>query len=68
MSLGAHLKRQSTMTGLGACLFLAGVVLLFIVLYHETARTGPLPFITGAVLIGTIVCWVASAEAETPKA
>jgi hypothetical protein len=68
MSLGARLKRQSTMTGLGACLFLAGVVLLFIVLYHETARTGPLPWIVGALFVGSVTCWAASAEAETPKA
>ena len=68
MSLGAHLKRQSTMTGLGACLFLVGVVLLFIVLYHEAARAGPLPWITGALFIGTVVCWAASARTETSKA
>ena len=68
MSLGARLKRQSTMTGLGACLFLAGVVLVFIVLYHETARTGALPWIAGALLIGTVVCWAASAWSETTKA
>jgi len=66
--LGAGLKKQSTMTGLGACLFLAGVLLLFFVLYHEAARAGPLPWITGALLIGTVLCWVASAEAETPRA
>lgn len=72
--LGAGLKKQSTMTGLGACLFVAGVVLLFIVLYHvivlyhEAARTGPLPWIAGALLIGTIGCWAASAAAETPRA
>ena len=66
--LGAGLKKQSTMTGLGACLFVAGVVLLFIVLYHEAARTGPLLWIAGALLIGTVLCWVASAEAETPRA
>jgi len=68
MSLGAHLKRQSSMTGLGACLFLAGVMLLFVVLYHEASRTGPLPWIVGALLIGSVVCWAASARAETSKA
>jgi hypothetical protein len=68
MSLGARLKQQSTMTGLGACLFLAGVVLLFIVLYHETARTGPLPWITGALFVGTVACWAASAWAEKATA
>jgi hypothetical protein len=63
MSLMAGLKRQSTLTSLGACLFTAGVALVFIVLYHETARTGPLPWIAGALLIGTVVCWAASAGA-----
>jgi hypothetical protein len=68
MSLGARLKRQSTMTGLGACLFLAGVMLLFIVLYHETSRAGPLPWIVGALLIGSVACWAASARAQALNA
>jgi hypothetical protein len=68
MSLKARLKRQSTMTGLGACLFIGGVVVLFVALYHETARAGPLPWIAGALLLGTIACWAASARAERGEA
>ena len=60
----ALLKNQATMTGLGACLFLAGVVVLFIALYHETSRAGPLPWIAGALLVGALVCWIMSARAE----
>jgi hypothetical protein len=68
MSLMSRLRRQSTMTGLGACLFLGGLLLVFVVLYHEAARAGPLPWIAGALLIAAVACWVASARAETPNA
>ena len=57
------LKHQSMLTGLAACLFLAGVVLLFIVLFHEAMRGGVLPWITGALLIAAGACWAASARA-----
>ncbi|HEV2954752.1 MAG TPA: hypothetical protein VGX95_01420 [Xanthobacteraceae bacterium] len=67
MSLMARLRRQSTMTGLGACFFIGGVLLLFIALYHDAARAGPLLWIAGASLIAAVACWVASARAETPK-
>jgi uncharacterized membrane protein HdeD (DUF308 family) len=56
-------KNQSMLTGLAACLFLAGVVLLFVVLFHEAMRGGPLPWITGVVLIAAGACWAASARA-----
>ena len=56
-------KNQSMLTGLAACLFLVGVVLLFVVLFHEAMRAGPLPWITGAVLIAGGACWAASARA-----
>jgi uncharacterized membrane protein HdeD (DUF308 family) len=57
------LKNQSLLTGLAACLFLAGVVLLFVVLFHEPMRAGALPWITGALLIAAGACWAASARA-----
>jgi hypothetical protein len=56
-------KNQSMLTGLAACLFLAGLLLLFVVLYHEAMRGGALPWITGALLIGAGACWAASARA-----
>jgi hypothetical protein len=55
-------KNQSLLTGLAACLFLAGVVLLFVVLFHEAMRGGALPWITGAVLVAAGACWAASAR------
>ena len=56
-------KNQSMLTGLAACLFLVGVVLLFVVLFHETMRGGALPWITAVVLIAAGACWAASARA-----
>ena len=54
---------QSMLTGLAACLFLAGIVLLFVVLFHEAMRGGPLPWITGVLLVAAGACWAASARA-----
>jgi hypothetical protein len=64
MSLPARLKRQSTLTGLGACLFAAGVVLFFVALYHDATRGGPLLWIAGFLLIATVACWIAAAKAR----
>jgi hypothetical protein len=55
--------KQSTFTALAACLFTAGVVLLFVVLYHETVRAGALMWLAVALLAAAVVCWVASARA-----
>ena len=63
MSLGARLKKQSTLTGLAACLFTGGVVVFFVALYHDATRSGPLLWLAGLLLIGTIACWIASARA-----
>jgi len=57
------LKKQSTLTGLSACLFVAGIIVFFIALYHDASRGGPLLWIAGLLLIGTIGCWIASARA-----
>ena len=57
--------KQSTLTALAACLFSAGVVLLFVVLYHDAMRAGALMWITVALLVAAVVCWVASARAGT---
>ena len=56
-------KNQSMLTGLAACLFLVGVVLLFVVLFHEAMRGGALPWITAVVLVAAGACWAASARA-----
>ena len=63
MSLASRLKQQSTLTGLGACLFIAGVVLLFVALFHDASRGGSLLSIAGVLLIAAVVCWIGSARA-----
>jgi uncharacterized membrane protein HdeD (DUF308 family) len=58
----AALKNQALLTGLAACFFLAGVVLLFVVLFHEAMRGGALPWIAGVLLVAAGACWAASAR------
>jgi hypothetical protein len=48
---------------LGASFFTAGIILLFLVLYHETTRSGPLGIITAALLVGAFASWIAAARA-----
>lgn len=67
MSLRARLARRSTWTGLGALFFTVGIVLLFVVLFHETTRSGPLAIITAALLVGAFASWIAAARAGSPK-
>ena len=55
--------KQSILTALAACLFTAGVVLLFVVLYHDAMRAGALMWITVALLVAAVASWVASARA-----
>jgi hypothetical protein len=55
--------KQSTLTALAACLFTAGVVLLFVVLFHDGMRAGALMWITIALLVAAVGSWVASARA-----
>jgi hypothetical protein len=62
-SLSDRLPRQSTLTGLAACLFTGGVVLLFVALFHAADRRGPLLWVAGLLLIATIACWIVSARA-----
>ena len=64
MSLRERLAKSSTFTGLAACFFVAGVVLLFVVLFHETMRAGPAPIIAGVLLIGAVACWAAAVRAR----
>jgi multisubunit Na+/H+ antiporter MnhB subunit len=61
------LTRRSTYTALGACCFTAGVVLMFVVLYHEPMRRGPGLIITAVLLIGALACWIASARMRNPS-
>jgi hypothetical protein len=62
-SFSDRLPQQSTLTGLAACLFTGGVVLLFVALYHHADRGGPLLWAAGLLLIATVACWIASAQA-----
>jgi hypothetical protein len=55
--------KQSTLTALAACLFIAGVVLLFVVLFHDAIRAGVLMWIAIALLVAAVASWVASARA-----
>ena len=54
--------KQSTLTALAACLFTAGLVLLFVVLYHDAMRAGALMWIAVVLLIAAVACWIASAR------
>ena len=58
-----RLPKQSTLTGLAACLCAGGVVLLFVALYYHADRGGPLLWVAGLLLVATIACWIASARA-----
>jgi len=62
-ALSNALMKQSTLTGLAACLFAGGVVILFLALYHDANRGGPLLWIAGLLLIATVACWIAAARA-----
>jgi len=57
------LKQQPTLTGLSATLFGAAVVLLFLALYHDAVRNGPLLWSAIVLLIATVACWIAAARA-----
>jgi hypothetical protein len=57
--------KQSTLTALAACLFTAGLVLLFVVLYHDAMRAGALMWIAVVLLIAAVACWIASARTES---
>jgi hypothetical protein len=55
--------KQSTLTGLSATLFGAAVVLLFLALYHDADRNGPILWSAVLLLIATVVSWLAAANA-----
>lgn len=57
------LEQQSTRTGLGAGLFLAGVVALFIALYHDGSGARQLLWIAAVLLVAAVVAWIASVRA-----
>jgi hypothetical protein len=63
MSLSTRLREQPTLTGLAVGLFVGGVVLFFVALYHDATRDGPLLWLAGLLLIATVVCWIAAAQA-----
>ena len=55
--------KQPTLTGLSATLFGAAVVLLFLALYHDADRNGPLLWSAVLLLIATVASWLAAASA-----
>jgi hypothetical protein len=42
-------------------------VILFAVVYNEPLRDGPLLWIAGFLLIGTLARWIAAARATNPE-
>ena len=59
------MPRRSTLTGIGAVLFVTGIVLLFTALFRDASHGGPLLWAALVVLAGTVACWFAAARAET---
>ena len=55
---------SSTLTGLAACLFAAGILSLLVALFRDASHGGPLLWIGLALLVATIACWFAAASAE----
>lgn len=55
---------SSTLTGLAAVLFGAGIIALFAALYRDAAHGGPLMWIGLALLAATIVCWFMAARGQ----
>ena len=55
---------SSTLTGLAAVLFGAGIIALFAALYRDAAHGGPLLWIGLALLAVTVVCWFMAARGE----
>jgi len=62
---GKPMAKQSTLTGAGAVLFAAGIVLLFTALFRDAAHGGLLLWAALIVLAGTFGCWFAAAHAES---
>jgi hypothetical protein len=57
-------RRQGLFTAMAAILFCAGVVLLFVALYHQGAWGA---LVAAAVLFaGTVICWICSAISAPP--
>ena len=55
---------SSNLTGIAAVLFCAGIVALFAQLFRDSAHGGPLLWIGLGLLVATIACWFAAAQAE----
>src|ERR1044072_1082682 len=55
---------SSTLTGLAAVLFGAGIIALFAALYRDAAHGGPLLWIGLALLAAAILCWFLAARGE----
>ena len=59
------MAKQSTLTGAGAVLFAAGIVLLFTALFRDASHGGLLLWAALIILAGTFGCWFAAAHAQT---
>ena len=59
------MAKQSTLTGLGAVLFIGGIVLLFAALFRDSAHGGPVLWAALVVLAATLGCWSAAASETT---
>ena len=60
------MAKQPTLTGVGAVLFIAGLVLLFTALFRNATHGGPILWAALVLLAATIGCWAAAAK--TPAA
>ena len=58
---------SSNLTGVAAALFCAGIVTLFTQLFRDAAHGGPLLWIGLGLLVATIACWFAAAQAEEAR-
>lgn len=56
---------SSTLTGLAACLFAAGLVAMFAALFRDASHGGLLLWLGLGLLLATVVCWFAAARTES---
>lgn len=64
--IGEAAMKSSTLTGLAAVLFAAGLVALIVAIFRSAdAHGGLLLWIALGLLVATGVCWFAAARAQT---
>jgi hypothetical protein len=57
---------SATLTGTAAVLFGCGIVALFAALFRDASHGGPLLWTGLSLLVATIACWLAAANANAP--